>query len=111
MNYLTAGNKEELELIRSDDDVSSGYPTKGRHVGKGKHVPMTDDPNSPGWTRHRVEIIKHPSKEEYALPVDASMIERKQSDALALSKLSAAKPLLKEWTEVEIKVEELGRAK
>lgn len=42
-------------------------PSKGRHVGGGRHVPMTDDPSSPGWTIAWDTVREHPTRTEFAV--------------------------------------------
>lgn len=65
------GTKAECEALRDLDDKARGLPAKGAHVGGGRHVEMTDDPSSPGWTLHVAEAREHPTdKGVYAYPVE-----------------------------------------
>jgi hypothetical protein len=46
-----------------------GLPVPGIHRGKGPHVPMTDDPQSPGWTRDWSTPRRHETRTEWAVDV------------------------------------------
>lgn len=52
MAYIV-GTEADLEVIGDAADEAEGFPLKGVHGGPGIHVPMTDDPSSPGWTARR----------------------------------------------------------
>ncbi len=69
MTRAATGTQAQAERLQSLDAKAAGLPRKGRHVGGGIHVPMTDDPNSPGWTRHVHRVAKHPDRDEWAYPM------------------------------------------
>ena len=93
------GSQVEIEEIQAADDTESGYPVKGVHVGGGRHAAMTDDPASPGWTRHAQVVRKHPSNGKYAYPVGPELAAKLAGKvpAHALEKILAAGPLPPSW--------------
>lgn len=56
--------------------------------GGGRHVPMTDDPQSSGWTRAWSDVRVHPDRGEYAVAaldpaaVDARRLSLAEQTAL-----------------------------
>jgi len=56
------GTKQACKTRQAADDTAAGLPAKGKHHGGGRHVEMTDDPASPGWSQHAQGIRKHPAK-------------------------------------------------
>ena len=71
MTAFYVGTKAECEALRDLDDKARGLPVKGVHVGGGRHVAMTDNPASPGWTLHVAEAREHPTqKGTWAYPVE-----------------------------------------
>ena len=69
MTRAITGTRAQAERIQALDAKAAGLPRKGRHVGGGIHASMTDDPTSPGWTRHVHSVRKHPDRDEWAYPM------------------------------------------
>jgi hypothetical protein len=71
--YLITTSSEDARELQRVARKLLGLPRRGRHVGRGSHVPMTDDPSSPGWSREHGEPRKHPTREEWAYPIDETL--------------------------------------
>jgi hypothetical protein len=65
------GTEAECVALRNLDAKANGYPMVGVHAGGGRHVAMTGDQSSPGWTRHHNDTRRHPTLELWAYPAEA----------------------------------------
>lgn len=84
MSYYV-GTKAACEALRDVDAKAHGLPRKGVHVGGGRHVAMTDDPRSPGWTLHVAEPREHPrTKGTWAYPVEDIPEEKLDAEERAM---------------------------
>jgi hypothetical protein len=75
-NYLVFDNLSDAKIMQRIFLALFELPKKGRHTGRGRHVPMPDIPpgtnirNLPGWTTRYVDFIKHPSDNgQYAVQI------------------------------------------
>jgi hypothetical protein len=91
----TIGTKASVEAVQADVDTLMGYPSRGVHVGGGRHVdmPETFTPGAPGWTEHHAAVRKHPKKDEYATElgddVAAALADPQRRKRLTADKLAA----------------------
>lgn len=67
MSYIIFDTRAEAVGYEATCRKGLGLPRKGEHWGGGRHVPMTDDPQSPGWTRAWSDVRVHPDRGEYAV--------------------------------------------
>lgn len=65
MKAITSPDLASLEAIQAKLDAELGYPFEGADIGGGIHAPPEQS-----RTLRRVDIIKHPSLDQWALPVD-----------------------------------------
>jgi len=99
--------KLECDMIGTVSNKMFGYPSKGKHVGGGSHVTMTDVPGI-GWTLRHANVMKHPTKEQWAYPIDNTLsaaivgggmsnLDVAESTSLVAA-LADAKQLSADWT-------------
>ena len=63
--YTTRGEAIMLQAIAL---TLSDYPSRGVHIGGGRHVDL-DGPGRPGWTTQLVGIREHPDGGQWAVPI------------------------------------------
>lgn len=73
MKVIIRRQRSELEAIAAELDARLGYPFDGIDIGGGVHAPPEQS-----RTLRRADVIKHPSLNQWALPVDQGV-----ADALA----------------------------
>lgn len=99
------GTKAECDALQASHDKLEGHPTKGQHVGSGRHIEISDTPGN-GWTVHVDVPIEHPERKgEWAYPL--STIETDyagKSDHLSVqersdveTKLAQSEELNSDW--------------
>jgi len=75
------GTRKAMLRLRDLDSRLHGFPRRGHHVGGGRHAPIDDAPPQ-GWTLRRQDVRKHPSRDEWAYPVDTELSKvRAERDA------------------------------
>ena len=64
MKHAILTSKTDAEKLQADDDAAARMPWPGVYLDG------TPAPAGMGVTLHRYDVAKHPSKEEYAYPVE-----------------------------------------
>ncbi len=75
MSYKISSDLPTAQQLEALQDKLMSLPAKGTHIGRGPHVPMPgawDGTGSvpPGWTSYKGCSRQHPSKGEWATPLD-----------------------------------------
>lgn len=104
--YLVVTSRDDAMALRALARKLLGLPRRGTHLGGGTHVTMTDDPQSPGWSRQHGVPLRHPTEQLWAYPIDDAMRDtwRDHQDRLSASErqfvlahLSSEADLSAEW--------------
>lgn len=98
MSYYV-GTKKECEDLRQAESDARGLPVRGKNVGGGRHVELGDTPG-PGWTIHINDLIKHPTKDEYAYPTSdlkEEDVKEKDKARVRAAKTKEVGSLPKDW--------------
>jgi len=99
------GTRRAMERIRDLDSRLHGLPRKGHYRGGGRHAPIDDVPPN-GWTLRQHDVRRHPSRDEWAYPIDAELarLRAEQADSLDGGEqaaidtaLAAAAELTSDW--------------
>jgi len=70
MKVIISVDVSELEAIAAELDARLGYPFDGIDIGGGVHAPPEQS-----RTLRRADVIKHPSLNQWALPVDQDVAD------------------------------------
>ena len=61
-----------MQRLSNAVDRGLGLPVRGRHVGGGRHAPISATPGI-GWRLHHQRVYRHPSRDLYSYPVDSDV--------------------------------------
>ncbi len=68
MMYVIYTTRGEAIMLQALALTLSDYPSRGVHIGGGRHVDL-DAPGRPGWTTQLVGIREHPDGGQWAIPI------------------------------------------
>lgn len=106
MSYAIYSTLAEADAYEATCRKALSLPSKGTHVGGGRHVPMTEDPQSPGWTTAWSDVRKHPGRDKYAVaaldPQQADRDRLSTQERTAVDDAYATRAALDDtWTEAD----------